>query len=529
MRVQAGAADHVTVLNSITTRILAVVVLLSLVAAAVGFVGVDTMRVFHRESEQLDRARTRELLGERVNLLIYQSVMDSRGIYMAVDHADAEKYAPLVLDTIAKLPAVMAQWTSLIDPVDAAGMARANARVAEYIAFRTELVRLSRTGPLTISRAYGDNDANHANRAALNKEIAALADRNTIVLRQVRERLAKLEASRRKLLLGLAGGGSALALVLAASVVVTQVTTPVRRLTAAMRRLAGGSTEVAVPGLTRRDELGEMARAAAVFLDRALAVRELTARLTENIRRVAVAATQASEAVNQVADGANRQLVALKGASAALAQTTQAIADVAHSTQLASEGARAGVATVEAGLAQMNEMSAVVRDIAASSVQVQGMAASISRIAGQTNMLSLNAAIEAARAGEGGRGFAVVADEVGKLAESSRSLAADIGTQIDHAATLAQSGVAMAREVSGKMGEIARDVTGSEKLAGSIAVAMEEQQVTVADINRSIAELTRIGQSNATAAEEITATMLDLSRLAETTRATVDGFLERSG
>jgi methyl-accepting chemotaxis protein len=296
------------------------------------------------------------------------------------------------------------------------------------------------------------------------------------------------------------------------------ITGPTVRLTGLINELARGRLDLQVPFKDRRDEIGDTARALEVFRTTASHTDQLNSRITENSHAVANAVGQASAAVSHVSDGSTTQLRALQRVASAMGQTTGAIADVSRSTQEASEQTKTAAGRVGEGLDRVAAMVMEVEAIAVSSSKVSKIADAIGRLAGQTNMLSLNAAIEAAHAGAEGKGFAVVAEEVRKLADNTGGLAQEIAELVAQATDQAQRGVMIAQDVSSDMKLIADSVAASDRLIGGIAVAMEEQQQTVAEINTSLAELTRIGQSNATAAEEITANMLDLSRLAERSR-----------
>ena len=128
-----------------------------------------------------------------------------------------------------------------------------------------------------------------------------------------------------------------------------------------------------------------------------------------------------------------------------------------------------------AGQASLNEVVTDIQGIARESESLMEINSVMENIAGQTNLLSMNAAIEAARAGEAGKGFAVVAGEIRKLAESSSRQSQTIAGVLKNIKDSIDKITKSTSVVLGKFDAIGDGVKTVSTQEDNILNAMEEQ------------------------------------------------------
>lgn len=252
----------------------------------------------------------------------------------------------------------------------------------------------------------------------------------------------------------------------------------------------------------------------------ALTLREINT----NTQLLASQATQTSQAVSQIASGADTQTNAISQVATALRMSADSIADVSSNTESASYQSRESVALVRSGKQKMMQMAEVVNNIAANSQKINKISEVIESIANRTNLLSLNAAIEAARAGEQGKGFAVVADEVGKLAVSSAESTKEIAILVKQASLEATRAVETVTGVNEDMDKIEAGAGKTDGMLQRISAAVEEQSSALQEIDANVANLSHIAGSNAAASDELTATAMELAKIADNNRREVAKF-----
>jgi methyl-accepting chemotaxis protein len=304
--------------------------------------------------------------------------------------------------------------------------------------------------------------------------------------------------------------------------------TPLRQLTTTMRKLADRDLTVEVGGLTRVDEVGDMARAVQVFKDNMIKADGLTAasikeQSARDRRQAAMDThtqdfgTSISGVMASLGQSASKMHAAADAMSRAAERTRQCTSDAVEGAQASSRDLNSVAVAAEQMAASIHEISrqvahvttavntavdrasetdAKVASLATAADRIGNVVRLISDIAGQTNLLALNATIEAARAGEAGKGFAVVAGEVKTLAAQTAHATAEIGTQIIAIRAATEDAVVAVREVGLAISQV-------ESVATAIAAAVEQQAAATQEISSSVQTVTIATASSAQAMEQV--------------------------
>ena len=334
-----------------------------------------------------------------------------------------------------------------------------------------------------------------------------------------------------RLIAMLAAGGLLLGGVLAV-LLGKGISRPMTAMCKAMRELAGGNFDVVLPGLGRRDELGEMAAAVEEFKLQAITKAERDAAAQDAQNRASSAARRTElirfaddfeAAVGAIVSNVSSSAVQLESAAGTLTRTAETTQNLSSRVAGASEEASSNMQSVatateelsasvdeigrrvresnkiaEAAVLQAQQTDGRIGKLSRAAQQIGDVVKLITAIAEQTNLLALNATIESARAGEAGRGFAVVASEVKSLAGQTAKATDEISSHISGMQDATQESVAAIKEIGGTIAEISN-------IASSIASAVEQQSSATQEIARSV-------QTVAQGTQEAAANIMQVNR-----------------
>jgi len=279
-------------------------------------------------------------------------------------------------------------------------------------------------------------------------------------------------------------------------------------------RVASGDLATEVPASDERDEAGRLLKAigAMTMSLRALVTRakQASIELMSTATEFAATSRQQESTVQSFGASTNQIAAAVKqisATSAELLSTMEGVNVVAGQTADLAEDGQSGLRNLDSTMERLaqaaNTMAARLAAIREEAAEITGVVTTISKVADQTNLLSINAAIEAEKAGEQGLGFLVLAREIRRLADQTAVATLDIEQlvkqmqsavsagvmEIDRFAEEVRSGVGNVVRVGGQFGQIISGVKTLSERFDAVNHGMRSQSQGARQIGEAMGQM----------------------------------------
>jgi methyl-accepting chemotaxis protein len=324
------------------------------------------------------------------------------------------------------------------------------------------------------------------------------------------------------------------------------MTQSLRYMAKVAEQIAAGDLRVDIKPRSEKDLLANS------FVRMVENLRRTTIDISEAVNLLGSSASEILAATTQVASGTAETATAISETTTTVEEVRQAgqlsskkaknVSDIANRVAQVSHDGQKAVGETAAGMRnihdQMDSIVATIVRLSEQSQSIGGIIASVSDLADQSNLLSVNAAIEAARAGEQGKAFAVVAQEIRSLAEQSKQATAQVREilgdvqKATSAAVMAteqgskavEAGVRQSAQAGEAIRVLAEGIGEAAQASTQIAASSQQQVVGMDQIGTAMENINQAGAETAASMRQMETAATNMHELGEKLKGLVEQY-----
>lgn len=304
---------------------------------------------------------------------------------------------------------------------------------------------------------------------------------------------------------------------------------PIRRLASYAESIGEGRLNVTIP-VSSKDEVGNLAK---IFNTMAGSLRAFIGQVQQAGIQVTSSATELSATAKQQeaimdtqVQSTNKVVKSVQeifDVTTKLVQTMQGVASISGESRGVADSEQTDLARMGEAMHQMEMASKIISGrlgaINEKAENITTVITTITKVADQTNLLSLNAAIEAEKAGEYGRGFTVVAREIRRLADQTALATLDIEQMVKEMQSAVSSGV---MEMDKFIAEVRNNAEDVRKISTKLTLIINQVQALSPRFEEVNVAMTNLGEEMEQTKDSLHETFFAIGQLHEAAKGLQD-------